>query len=212
ARSDDRARGAGPDAAPLAGDAPGRRDRGDPRDGARPGRRVAPGGDGHVRHRRDRAMTSPLRALRAAFIFLTRVPVGGFPFEPAEWRWAASWFPFVGAAVGAATAGVFVALRGMGSLAAALLAIGASLLLTGAFHEDGLADTSDALGGATDRAKIFLILKDSRVGSFGASALILSLAGRAALLAQLHAHPLQALVLTGSIARAAAVWQMATLP
>ena len=48
-------------------------------------------------------------------------------------------------------------------------------LVTGAFHEDGLADTADALGGAFDREKLFAILKDSRIGSFGATALVLVL-------------------------------------
>ena len=156
------------------------------------------------------APASPLRSARAAFVFLTRVPVGGFPYTEAEWRGAAGHFPLVGAAVGAATAAVFELLRPAGAFAAALLGLGASLLMTGAFHEDGLADTADALGGAFDRDKILAILKDSRVGTYGACAVVLSLAGRAALVAQLGDRAAWALPLVGAAARVGPVWQIAT--
>ena len=86
------------------------------------------------------------------------------------------------------------------------------MLLTGAFHEDGLADTSDALGGAYDREKIFVILKDSRIGAFGACALVVSIAGRAALLAHLGEGGAWALPLVGAAARVGPVWQIATMP
>jgi adenosylcobinamide-GDP ribazoletransferase len=86
------------------------------------------------------------------------------------------------------------------------------MLMTGAFHEDGLADTSDALGGGFDREKILLILKDSRVGAFGASALVVSIVMRAALLARLGPAAALALPLVGMAARAAPVWQTALLP
>ncbi len=92
-------------------------------------------------------MTSPLRAARAAFVFLTRIPVGGFPYSPAEWRWAPAYFPLVGAFVGALAGGVLEGLRPLGVTAAAYAALAVMLLVTGALHEDGLADTSDALGG-----------------------------------------------------------------
>jgi adenosylcobinamide-GDP ribazoletransferase len=157
-------------------------------------------------------MTSPLRASRAAFVFLTRIPVGGFPYQPEEWRWASAFFPLVGATVGGIAACVLESLRPVGALGAAYLALGVSLLVTGAFHEDGLADTSDALGGAYDRAKVFAILKDSRVGAFGACALVVSIAGRAALLAQAEGRAVAALVFVGAVARAAPVWLMVALP
>jgi adenosylcobinamide-GDP ribazoletransferase len=157
-------------------------------------------------------MTSPLRASRAAFVFLTRLPLGGFPYAPEEWRSASAYFPVVGAALGAFTGGVFHLLRPVGPLGAAFLALGATLLATGAFHEDGLADTSDALGGAFDREKLFAILKDSRVGAFGACAVVLSVGARAALIAELDARALSALVFVGTVARAAPVWQMVALP
>jgi adenosylcobinamide-GDP ribazoletransferase len=149
--------------------------------------------------------------MRAAFVFLTRVPVGGFPYTDDEWRWAAAYFPFVGAAVGALAAAVDRELDPLGAFPAALGAIAASLIITGAFHEDGLADTCDALGASSEPEKVFAILKDSRVGTFGASALVLSIAGRAALLARFGPHAPWALVLVATAARVGPVWQLATM-
>lgn len=156
------------------------------------------------------------RGMRAAMIFLTRIPVGGFPYSRADWRWAAAHFPLVGGLLGAVCGGLFVLLKPVGALPAGFLVLGASMMLTGAFHEDGLADTSDALGGAFDRQKLREILKDSRVGSFGASALVFSIGARAALLAQLAAleasHVIVSLAWVGCLARAVPVWQMVLLP
>ncbi len=150
-------------------------------------------------------MTMPpvLRGARAAATFLTRVPVGGFPYAEADWRWASAWFPFVGAALGAAQAAVWLLVDRGGALVAASVTAALGLLLTGAFHEDGLADTADALGGALDRARIFEILKDSRIGAFGAAALIVVLVLRVALLARLDAAAPVALVLTQCLAHPA---------
>ena len=155
---------------------------------------------------------NPFRAPRAAFVFLTRIPVGGFPYTDAEWRWAPAFFPVVGLALGAALGGIDHALQPLGALAAALAALAVSMFVTGAFHEDGLADTSDALGGAFDRDKILLILKDSRIGAFGAAALFVSIVGRAVLLARLGAAAPFALLVVGTVARAAPIWQIAALP
>ncbi len=118
----------------------------------------------------------------------------------------------MGATVGGSVGGLYYALQPLGRDGAAYLALGASLLLTGAFHEDGLADTSDALGGGSDRAKVLAILKDSRIGTFGASALILSIAGRASLLS--HAGPSAgwAMMFVAALARTVPVWQMVVLP
>jgi adenosylcobinamide-GDP ribazoletransferase len=159
-------------------------------------------------------LLAPLRGARAAVVFLTRIPAGGFPYAPAEQRWASGWFPAVGLAVGSLAAGAFVAGRTAGPLVAAGLALAASVLATGAFHEDGLADTADALGGAMrgDRAKLFAILKDSRVGVFGAVAVALSILLRAAALASLDAAASAALLLAHCAARTSPVWLMAALP
>jgi adenosylcobinamide-GDP ribazoletransferase len=154
---------------------------------------------------------SAVRGVRAAFVFLTRVPVGGFPYTEDEWRWSAAHFPLVGGVLGALLGCVDRVLLPLGELAAGLGTVGASLLLTGAFHEDGLADTSDALGGAADRERVLAILKDSRVGTFGACALVVSIVGRAALVARLGAAAPWALPLVGAVARVGPIWQMAAL-
>ncbi|WNG37166.1 adenosylcobinamide-GDP ribazoletransferase [Archangium violaceum] len=153
-----------------------------------------------------------LRGARAAFAFYTRIPVGGFPYSPADWQWASGWFPLVGACLGGLLALVWLAVERAGPFAAAALVVGAGMLLTGAFHEDGLADTADALGGAYERARLFEILKDSRIGSFGAAALVVVLVLRIALLARLQAIAPLALVLTGCMARTPPIWLMVALP
>ena len=157
-------------------------------------------------------MTPFFRGARAAAVFLTRVPVGGFPYSRADWRWASGWFPLIGAALGVAEAVVFVAARRSGPLAAAALAVIAGLFLTGAFHEDGLADTADALGGAYDRENLFRILKDSRIGSFGSAALTMALILRVALLAQLADAAPVAIIATQCFSRTPPIWLMAALP
>ena len=155
---------------------------------------------------------APVRAARAAIVFLTRVPVGGGPYSDEEWRWSAARFPLVGAAIGAVVGTVDGLLLPLGTWASAVLALGASLLVTGALHEDGLADTADALGGAHTREKIFAILKDTRIGVFGGCALVVSFAARAA-----PASPASAArrwrrwCSRGPSPRLAAVWLIATM-
>ena len=165
-------------------------------------------------------MRTSLRGARAAFVFLTRLPLGGFPYSAAEWRWASAWFPLVGLVLGGACAAVWGLVAPLGPWVAAMSVLVVSILLTGAFHEDGLADTADALGGATNREEIFVILKDSRIGAFGALALVTSVAFRLVLLAQLGgaagasglvAAPV-ALLLAHGLARVGPVWLMGALP
>src|SRR5438094_4154075 len=117
-----------------------------------------------------------------ATALLTRLPVGaatpgGGAIAAAGWA-----FPLVGAGVGALTALAFLLaqLLGCGIPAAALIALLAGLAVTGAFHEDGLADTADGFGGGNDREAKLAIMRDSRHGTFGILALLLSLALRAA--------------------------------
>src|SRR5262245_30138900 len=87
------------------------------------------------------------RAARGALTFLTRVPAGGYPYSDAEFRWSSAWFTAVGALLGAVYAALWWAVDAAGPLVAATLVLACALLVTGAFHEDGLADTADALGG-----------------------------------------------------------------
>ncbi|WNG28075.1 adenosylcobinamide-GDP ribazoletransferase [Cystobacter fuscus] len=153
-----------------------------------------------------------LRGARAAFAFYTRIPVGGFPYAPADWQWASGWFPLVGASLGGLLALIWLAVERAGPLVAAALVVGVGMLLTGALHEDGLADTADALGGAYERTRLFEILKDSRIGSFGAAALCVVLVLRIALLARLDEAAPLALVLSQCLARTPPIWLMVSLP
>lgn len=157
-------------------------------------------------------MRAAARGLRAAFVFLTRLPLGGHPFGEREWAWAAAYFPLVGFIVGALLSAVHTLLLPLGSLADATLVVALSMLVTGALHEDGLADTFDALGGAFERERVLDILKDSRIGSYGACALIASIVGRVALLDRMGDQASWALALVGCAARVGPVWQMFLLP
>jgi adenosylcobinamide-GDP ribazoletransferase len=125
-------------------------------------------------------------AFAAATGFLTRIPVAGAPEggRLADAAWA---FPLVGAGIGAIAAVVLLIaqLLGLGDWPRALLAVLTSLVLTGALHEDGLADTVDGLAGGGDRAAKLVIMRDSRLGTFGGLALVMSVGLRAAALAQL---------------------------
>jgi len=153
-----------------------------------------------------------LRGIRAAVTVLTRVPVGGFPYSDADWRWSAAYLPLVGTMLGAVLSGVWILTVRAGFLVAAVMAVGVSLFITGAMHEDGLADTADALGGGMSRERVLAILKDSRIGAFGAAALTITLILRVALLERLGALAPIALVFTHGAARLTPVWLMATLP
>ena len=164
------------------------------------------------------AVTSPawrdaLRGIRAAFATLTRLPVGGFPYTDAEWRWSTAHLPFVGAWIGGLVTIAWLAVANAGPAVAAIVATGASLLLTGAMHEDGLADTTDALGGGgTDRERALRIMKDSRIGTYGAAALVLSIGLRVALLSRLGLLAPFAIVLAECASRVVPVVLIAQLP
>jgi adenosylcobinamide-GDP ribazoletransferase len=155
---------------------------------------------------------APLRGARAAFTFLTRIPVGGFPYADADWRWSSAHFPLVGAVIGAIMAATWWLAAPLGVGPACVLALIASLVVTGGFHEDGLADTADALGGGHDRAKVLAILKDSRIGAFGGLAIASTLLLRAALLVELGPLAPAALVATQAASRMPPIWLMAVLP
>jgi len=170
-----------------------------------------PSTDEQEAHRR-RGGLPILRGMRAAFAFFTRVPVGGFPYEDRELAWAPAHAPAVGAVLGAALGALALVLFPLGPLPAAAIVVGLSMLLTGALHEDGLADTSDALGGGQDRTGILTILKDSRVGSFGAAAIAVSVLVRATLLGQIGNACVWALPLAWCGARVGPVWLMVLLP
>lgn len=155
---------------------------------------------------------APCLGARAALAFLTRIPCGSSPVGKQALAWATAWFPAVGCLLGLAAASVFLALDRAGNLVASVAAVGFLALITGAFHEDGLADSADALGGAFDRPKLFAILKDSRIGSFGATALIVVLLLRITALAKLGPLALGGLVLGQTLSRTTLVWLMVSMP
>ena len=118
-------------------------------------------------------------AIIAALAFFTRLPLRPQTQRPLAANLAG--FAPAGALIGLNVGLILAGFGGLGmpGLLAALLAIGAGLILTGALHEDGLADCADALGRA-DRNAALEIMRDSRLGSFGGLALILSVALRGA--------------------------------
>jgi len=130
------------------------------------------------------APRGPFDEFAIATAVLTRLPVGAA--LPADGAIAASgWaFPLVGAGIGAIAALAFLVaeLLGSGSAPAALLAVAAGLAVTGAFHEDGLADTADGFGGGKSREEKLAIMRDSQHGTFGIVALVLSIGLRGAAL------------------------------
>jgi len=133
-------------------------------------------------------MNEWLDDFKTAVAFLTRVPMphpqGAMP--PNFVR-AHRMFPVVGALIGAAIGLLCLALRatGLPDLASAALALGAGMILTGALHEDGLADVADGFGGGRDTAAKLEIMRDSRLGTYGAAILLVSFAAKLSALASL---------------------------
>lgn len=125
----------------------------------------------------------------AALRFFTRLPVPAWVGHSAEQlNQAARYFPLVGLIVGALGAGVTLAAAQVWPAAiAVLLGMAATLLVTGAFHEDGLADTIDGMGGGWTKEQVLAIMKDSRIGSYGALGIALALLTKFVALAELFA-------------------------
>jgi adenosylcobinamide-GDP ribazoletransferase len=146
--------------------------------------------------------------LRISILFCTRLPLAqAGPIESGDVARASWAFPLVGALLGGVGAVAYgIAWQtGLPSLPAAALALAATLAATGCLHEDGLADTADGFGGGRYRERKLDIMRDSRLGTFGACALVLSLLLRAAAVAAI-ASPLPvalALIAAHASARAA---------
>lgn len=155
--------------------------------------------------------------LAAGLGLLTRLPVGWLvprpmPYRPGRGCWT---YPLVGLLVGGAAALVRLGAGRLGlpPLLGAAWAVGAGVLLTGALHEDGLADTADGLGGGTTRERRLEIMRDSRIGSYGALALVLALGVRVLAIASLPAdRATAALLASGALSRAAMLPVLGLLP
>jgi adenosylcobinamide-GDP ribazoletransferase len=132
----------------------------------------------------------------AAIQFLTVIPV---TCETGPLGASGVWFPLVGAMLGASAGAVLLVSRpGLGVSIGALLALVWLLMLTGCLHEDGLADVADAVRAGRSRQKMMEILKDSRIGTYGAVALVVSIVVRWQALARSPVNPIPGL--TGALA------------
>ncbi|BBB60101.1 adenosylcobinamide-GDP ribazoletransferase [Undibacterium sp. KW1] len=158
-----------------------------------------------------------MRQLRLFFIalqFFTRIPIPAWVgFEPDWLRQSSRYFPATGWIVGAVCASVYAATAQLWPHAVAVvLSTIAGILLTGAFHEDGFADVCDGFGGGMTPERVLEIMKDSRVGAYGAIGILLMLALKLALLNSLPASAVvPALLLAHPLSRLAScslIWLM----
>lgn len=155
-----------------------------------------------------------VRLFLIALQFFTRIPIPRWVgFEQSWLHHASRYFTLVGLVVGAVAAAVYLAASQVWPApAAVLLSTAASIYLTGAFHEDGFADMCDGFGGGLTRERVMEIMKDSRIGTYGAvgAGLIISL--KCIVLAQLSAPvALAALLLAHPLSRLAAaslIWRL----
>ena len=149
-----------------------------------------------------------VRLFFIALQFFTRVPIPGWVgFEPAWLQHASRYFPLVGLLVAVVVALIYGAAAWLWPAPiAVLLSTAAGLYLTGAFHEDGMADMCDGFGGGHTRERIMEIMKDSRIGSYGAVALVVTLGLKCTALSLLApGQAIGALLLAHPVSRLAAV-------
>jgi adenosylcobinamide-GDP ribazoletransferase len=135
-----------------------------------------------------------------AFQFLTRIPMPSIAFETDSLSRATKFFPLVGLVIGGG-AGLLqkLLMPHLSRLLVALIVLVYFVLITGCLHEDGLADTADGFGGGWAKDQILTILKDSRIGTYGATALVLSLLARYLLLASLPFEHFAAYVISAHV-------------
>jgi len=150
-----------------------------------------------------------------ALSFLTIVPVPFGAMRRADLDGAAAWFPLVGALVGAAAGGARIGLEPVfGTTVASVAALVVLVALTGALHQDGLADSADGLGVRGDRERRLEVMRDSAIGVFGMLALLgWGLLLVAALANLSNRHAFEALIAAAALARwTALVHAIATPP
>jgi adenosylcobinamide-GDP ribazoletransferase len=156
-----------------------------------------------------------LRLFFIALQFFTRLPIPRWVgFEPSWLHQSSRYFPLVGCVVAALAAAVYaVAALVLPSPVAAVLSTAASIYITGAFHEDGFADTCDGFGGGLTPERVLEIMKDSRVGAYGAIGIACMLGLKCTTLAILPpASAIAALFIAHPLSRLAAtslIWRMA---
>jgi len=143
--------------------------------------------------------------------FLTRLPVR-VDYTPERLQATPRWYPAVGVLIGAMVGVIWWGCSLVfPPLVAAILCTAASVLITGAFHEDGFADACDGLGGGHSRERVLEIMRDSRLGTYGTLGLGLMLGGKIAVLAVLPGAVVPLVLVAGHAAsRASAVWVIAS--
>lgn len=148
-----------------------------------------------------------------SWVFFTRLPAPpGIRFDDHLLTLGSRYFSWVGAMIGLALAAVYsLAALWWPPAVAAALTLGAGLLLTGAFHEDGLADLFDGFGGGHSRDRVLAIMKDSRLGTFGAAALFITVVLRWQALTLLLAQDVSAWLLLPFVHGWSRFWAISTL-
>jgi adenosylcobinamide-GDP ribazoletransferase len=149
-------------------------------------------------------LAQPIRRLGQeiiiAFQFLTRIPMPATDLEADSLSRAIRFFPLIGLVVGSGAVLLQrLAIRHFNHPVTTLLVLIYLVLVTGCFHEDGLADSADGFGGGWSRDQILVIMKDSRIGSYGATALVLSLLARYLLLESLPTERFAAFIISSQI-------------
>lgn len=141
-----------------------------------------------------------LEDILVAFQFLTRIPMPSPAFHSDALSRSAKFFPVVGLVIGLGASLLFHLLAPhLSRPITALLILTYLVVITGGLHEDGLADSADGFGGGWKREQVLAIMRDSRIGSFGAIALVLSLLARCLLLSALPANHFIALVVSAQV-------------
>lgn len=158
-------------------------------------------------------MKQELRLFCTALMFFTRIPCARWAGSSGDdLNRAARYFPLVGVLVGGVAAAVYLAAQRFFPQEIAVLAsMAATLWLTGGFHEDGLADAADGLGGGWQKEQVLTIMQDSRLGSYGALALFVALMAKFQALAHLAPALIPALLVAGhALSRLGAVLVIST--
>jgi adenosylcobinamide-GDP ribazoletransferase len=155
----------------------------------------------------------------SAVQFFTRLPVPAWVgHSPEQLNHAARYFPLVGTLVGALSALLLLAIATLLPISlAVLLSMAFGILITGAFHEDGLTDFADGMGGGYTRERILDIMKDSRIGAYGTIAIALALSIKFAALVEIAGRvgavgAALALMAAHTVSRLAAILIMSRLP
>jgi adenosylcobinamide-GDP ribazoletransferase len=160
-------------------------------------------------------MRKQWRYFLLALGFFTRIPVLSFvDFQESELNHSVKYFPLIGCLVGLiGVIAFYISGQVFPHTVAVLISMAATIFATGAFHEDGLADSADGLGGGWQREQVLTIMQDSRLGTYGAIALFLVLMFKFQLLTAMHADTvICVLICAHALSRLTAVWLMVALP